>query len=143
MSVGEWVRAVRRALGVRSQEAFAERLGFGRSAVAKWESEIQTPNLESFRKLWRIATPELRASAPQAIESLGLSDLDRTLPNELTKGENYTVKTDQGRILAKLIDGIEDDAERTRAMNRCLNALDSQSPSELGADNRSDRAQRR
>ena len=82
MEPAKWVRAVRLALEIKSQEAFAEKLGVGRSAVAKWENGVQRPNLASFKKLVAMAPNELKRVAPDAqlFEINEMSDRGSKLP---------------------------------------------------------------
>lgn len=79
MKPAEWVKAIRNTLKIKSQEAFAEKLKVGRSAVAKWELGLQKPNMESYKRLLRMAPPDLKRAAPDAqlFESAAMSDPDR------------------------------------------------------------------
>lgn len=128
--MGKWVRRVR---GPLSQEQFAARVGVHPVTANRWESAgtlIRTGNLQKI-----LAAFPGSPSPPIG----GMSDPERSLPVTASTEGDYIVQTDQGRILAKEIDSIEDDHERNRALRKCFEALD---PSGLGADKRADRAQR-
>lgn len=128
--MGRWVRRVRGSL---SQEQFAAQVGVHPVTANRWESigaSIRTGNIQKILK----AFPK---SPPPPI--LGMSDpASSVLPADSTEGD-YIVQTDQGRILARMLDGLETEDERNRALRKCLEALD---PSELGADKKADRTQR-
>lgn len=123
LSMREWVKALRKERGYRSQEALAEAIGVQRSAVAKWEMKKnpQQPERESYFSLYSLASTALRARAPQIIDDLpAVSDPDRSVrPN--AKG-TYFVTSDQGKIIARKFDAMPEE-ERDEALRKCLNVL--------------------
>lgn len=50
----EWVKALRKDLGI-NQETLAERLGVSRSAVARWETNVQRPTKLAVKVLLEFA----------------------------------------------------------------------------------------
>lgn len=148
-----WVKELRAEIGRRkqrrklSQSELAELLNVGLSAVAKWEMEKspQQPERDSYLKLFRLASPELRARAPQVVDLPEVSDPDRTVPPENTTGERYVTNHRDAAIVAEELDGIEDPALRRRARNAALQAIEAElvqsHPSELGAGKLRRRAQ--
>lgn len=59
LTPAEWVKAVRQSLGM-TQEEFAEKIGVGRSAIAKWEIGVARPRYDSSEKIRQVAPAELR-----------------------------------------------------------------------------------
>jgi transcriptional regulator with XRE-family HTH domain len=51
---GEWVKALRKGLGI-NQETLADRLGVSRSAVARWETDVQRPTKLAVKVLLEFA----------------------------------------------------------------------------------------
>lgn len=132
-----WVRAVRKENSL-SQDAFGAQLNpdkpIHRTTINRWERGQMGQRWKSI-ELIRKAFP--KAPSPPVN---GVSDPDRRLSSLPAAEGDYIVQTDQGRIVAKALDAIEDEQDRTRALRKCLEALD---PSELGADKRPDPAQRK
>lgn len=132
-----WVREIRTTEGL-TQAEFGARLrsepAVHPTTITRWERGAMRLDLASIA-LIRKAFP---GYAPPPVE--GLSDPDRMVSAD-DNAERYAVKTDQGRIIAKAIDAIEDEATRTRVMRACLDALEN--PHELRAEKRPDRAQRK
>lgn len=123
MSVAEWVKELRARLGISSQQAFAETLKLSdRSTVAKWESGVQNPGVASWRRLWTLAPPDLRACAPDVVAGLGVADRSVTLSDTMPKG--YEAKTKEAATIAEEIDSIEEPILRRRARNAALRCIE-------------------
>lgn len=132
-----WARAVRHSTR-HSQTEFGAQIGRARGSIADWERGVNKPDRESIelilRKFPGVPPPPLHPGG-------GVSDAARIVPRVAQEEGAYVVKTDQGRIVAKMIDGIEDEEARTDAMLACAAEL-KRHPSRLDADERPDRAQR-
>ena len=82
--------------------------------------------------------PGSKSEGPE-VQSRHASDRSSSFPPGTVEG--YAVKTDQARIVARIIDRIEDEGDRNAAMRACLDLLEN--PRSLGADKRPDRVQRK
>jgi transcriptional regulator with XRE-family HTH domain len=137
--MGQWVRAIREGARL-TQAEFGARLRSAEdpvhpTTVTRWERGVMGMDVGSI-----VLITKAFPNAPRPPLD-GVSDPDRTVPSDHNEGD-YIVKTDQGRIIAKMIDAIEDEGARTDAMLACAAEL-KKNPSELGAGKRADRVQRK
>lgn len=114
-TAGQWVKAVRLALGIRSQEEFAERLDVGRSAVAKWETDIQTPEFDSIRRILKLAPPELRARMPRDLQVPGMTTMSDP------SGKLASIKQKLGDALERRADSLS--GPQALAIQKDIDAL--------------------
>jgi transcriptional regulator with XRE-family HTH domain len=148
----KWARLVR---GDLTQEDFAEKLQVHRTTVSDWERDANEPEPPTLRQIFEKfpdappypgGFPGL-GNRPNGSQTEVVSGVDRTAGSRVETGaggspEGYSVKTDEGRIIAKRLDAIEDDTERASAFDRCIEALKSRPP-QLGANKTPGRARSR
>lgn len=135
-----WVRKVR---GPLSQETFAEKVGVHWVTVNRWESQGAGMRQRSVQRILK-AFPDV---GHPPID--GLSDPDRKVDASTKEHHEgaYAVTTYEGQTVGRELDEIDDPTLRKRARTAALAAIDAEraksNPLPLGADNRSDRAQRK
>lgn len=154
LPMNAWIKELRaelgRAAGRRraiSQVELAERVGVGLSAVGKWEmsKNAQKPERESFVRLLRLASAELRARAPHSTELAGMPDGNHSVVRD-PDHQGDQVTTPEGIMVGRELDEIGDVELRKRARTAALAAIDAEraksNPTEPGGAQRPDRARR-
>jgi transcriptional regulator with XRE-family HTH domain len=139
-----------------NHRTLAERAGLDRSIITRLINGERRANGDQVAKIaaaLKVAPAELwkEAAATGLVSEPGRKserpelrprqeELDRGSSVQAGSAEGYTVKTDQARIVARLLDAIDDERERNAAMRACLDVLEN--PRALGVEKRPDRAQR-
>jgi transcriptional regulator with XRE-family HTH domain len=140
-----------RRAGFRTHRALAEKTGIDRSLLTRLINGERRANGDQVSRLaaaLNVKPAELwtqpHSEGPES-KPPGLDDQPRQTgsndPNvDPTTGGVGSVTTDQGRIVGRMLDKIEDEDERNAAMRACLDVL--AHPHGLGAEQRRDRVRR-
>lgn len=143
----EWVRSVKNAV-FGSWPEFAKFIGAPEDTAKKWANpKPQEPGFTYTRRIVLVAPPSLVSTfvGRPEIETHGLSGV-RSIPGgaEIHPPEISHMHSVQASALAEALDGIEDKSLRGEVMRKCLNLIaEAHHPSELGAERRPGRAQRK